>query len=262
MPTFTDPRADAQEAYQALRGLAQATRSVGDPADLGPVLDDLQAGMGFLREVFDHLASVHVDYDDQAFDSAGRHLAGAREVVATVRALNEARTWLERVRERVEAASAHAGRIAWRVPGPAPAVHGRWVGVVFLQGEEADPLLDVIDREGPDAAIDHLAAYDVGEETTQAALDDGDVYDQLPAGSLDRMATKGAYTLTYNPNLGYLSLLRAYPVPPDPTLQDPPPVPAQPSQPSRPARRRLPPAEPEWFQPASRPPAPGRRLSL
>lgn len=105
----------------------------------------------------------------------------------------------------------------------------RWVSVVFLQGDDADQVLDIIDRDGTDAAIDHLAGYDVGEETTHAALENGYVYDQPPTGALDRTATKDDYTLTYSPFLGHVSLLRTHDTTPDPTLRhavtpDPAPV--------------------------------------
>ena len=36
MPTFEDPVADADEAQQALRGLAHATRSIDDPRQIYP----------------------------------------------------------------------------------------------------------------------------------------------------------------------------------------------------------------------------------
>jgi len=94
----------------------------------------------------------------------------------------------------------------------------RWVSVVFLQGEEADPVLDIIERDGTDAAIEHLAGYDFGEETTQAALENGYVYDQLPTGALDRTATGDVYTLTYSPFPGHVSLLRTHDAVPDPAL--------------------------------------------
>ena len=94
----------------------------------------------------------------------------------------------------------------------------RWVSVVFLQGEDADRVLDIIDRDGTDAAIDHLTGYDFGEETTQAALENGYVYDTPPTGTLDRTATHGAYTLTYSPFLSHVSLLRAHRTAPDPEL--------------------------------------------
>ncbi|MBM7828002.1 MULTISPECIES: hypothetical protein [Micrococcales] len=94
----------------------------------------------------------------------------------------------------------------------------RWVSVVFLQGEDADRVLDIIDRDGTDAAIDHLTGYDFGEETTQAALENGYVYDTPPVGTLDRTATHGTYTLTYSPFLSHVSLLRAHHAAPDPEL--------------------------------------------
>lgn len=94
----------------------------------------------------------------------------------------------------------------------------RWVSVVFLQGNEADQVLDIIDRDGADAAIEHLAGYDFGEETTQAALENGYVYDQPPIGALDRTATSDVYTLTYSPFLGHVSLLRTHDAVRDPAL--------------------------------------------
>ncbi len=89
-----------------------------------------------------------------------------------------------------------------RVAGPAQ-VGRRWFNVAFLQGEEADAVLDLIDRDGTEAAIAHLSGYDYGEETTQAALDNGYVYDdQPPTGSTDRTVQDGVYALTYNHALG------------------------------------------------------------
>lgn len=97
----------------------------------------------------------------------------------------------------------------------------RWITVVFLQGAEADDLLVLIDRSGTDAAIEHLAGYDYGEETVQAALENGYVYDDLPTGTVDEVATSGMYTLTYNHHLGHACLFRDYDAPPDPALGDP-----------------------------------------
>ncbi len=94
----------------------------------------------------------------------------------------------------------------------------RWISVVFLEGSEADEVLDLIRREGADAAIEHLAGFDFGEETTQTALENGYVYDTPPTGKLDRTATSAVYTLTYNPFMGHVSLLREYDI--EPVLSD------------------------------------------
>ncbi len=92
----------------------------------------------------------------------------------------------------------------------AAATERRWISVVFLQGEEADNVLSLIDRDrdGADAAIDLLAGLDYGEETMQAALENGYVYASPPAGTLDRTATRDDYTLVHNPFNGYVSLYR------------------------------------------------------
>ena len=137
----------------------------------------------------------------------------------------------------------------------------QWISVVFLQGEEADQVLDVIDRDGTDTAIEHLAGYDYGEETTQAALENGYVYDEPPTGALDRLVTgEDGYTLTYNPFAGHVSLLRKTPRPPTrsktpawcrrgmrwPESAPPRPEPAPKQQAASERPRRAP--DPSWFE--------------
>lgn len=126
----------------------------------------------------------------------------------------------------------------------------RWISVVFLQGDDADKVLDIIDHDGTDAAIDHLAGYDFGEETTQAALENGYVYDQPPSGALDRTATKDDYTLTYSRFLGHVSLLRTHDTAPDPTLRHvvtPDPAPARRTVEREPARAGRRAEGTDWF---------------
>ena len=59
MPTFEAPAADAAEAQLALRGLAQATRSVKDPAELYSVLGSLSVAVRSLEQALHQLAAVH-----------------------------------------------------------------------------------------------------------------------------------------------------------------------------------------------------------
>jgi len=88
----------------------------------------------------------------------------------------------------------------------------RWIGVAFLQGEEADAVLDLIDRDGPLAAIGDLRRWDFGDETTDAALVNGYVYDAVPIGQSDRVIADddSGYTLIYSAGHGYVSLLRRH----------------------------------------------------
>jgi len=141
----------------------------------------------------------------------------------------------------------------------------RWISVVFLQGDEAEQVLDLLDRDGADVAIEHLAGYDYGEETTQAALENGYVYDTPPTGTLDRTATRDVYTLVYNPFLGHISLLRAYDALPDPALlgvDNPAPEPEPHPRPTSPTSPTSQQKATDWFAAPSRTPQPGRGLSL
>lgn len=209
MPTFQNPTADAAEASEALRGLAHASRVFEDPADTYAVLGDLLAGVRSLRQVVDQLATVHAGNQVRAYDDAGNQGAGASHALIAAARLRQAAVLLDGVHEQADAAMGASGRIAWR-PAPSDSAPPRWVGVVFLQGQDADEVLAIIDRDGADAAIEHLAGFDMGGETTQAALVNGYVYDTIPTGPLDRAATHGEYTLTYNHDHGHISLLRTH----------------------------------------------------
>lgn len=91
----------------------------------------------------------------------------------------------------------------------APPIERRWMSVVFMQGEEADAVLDLIERSGPEAAIQHLSQWDYGDETRDAALVNGYVYDAIPQNPTDRVIRdeSSGYALTYNQHFGYVSLL-------------------------------------------------------
>ncbi|MCT1437553.1 hypothetical protein [Brachybacterium paraconglomeratum] len=219
MPTYHDPLQDADEASEALRGLAHASRVFDNPADTYRVLGDLLSGVRSLRQVLDQLGSAHLVHRGRAHDDDGDQAIGASEALAAADDLHHAGTLLDDVEERVNAAMTHSGRIAWHTPAQEVGQEAvtaeaprRWLSVVFLQGAEADEVLDLIDRDGPDAAIEHLRNWDYGEETTDAALENGYVYDEPPTGQLDRVVTDGDYTLTYNPFMGHVSLLRSHPM--------------------------------------------------
>jgi hypothetical protein len=221
MPTFQNPTADAAEASEALRGLAHAARVFEDPADTYAVLGDFLAGVRSLRQVFDQLASAHARNQVRAYDDAGNQGVGASHALTAAAKLRQAAALLDGVHEQVDAAVGASGRIAWR-PAPSDSVpSSRWVGIVFLQGQDADEVLAIIDRDGAEAAIEHLTGFDMVEKSTQAALVNGYVYDTIPTGHLDRTVSSGVYTLTYNHDHEHISLFRTHPELRAPTAETP-----------------------------------------
>jgi hypothetical protein len=59
MPTFTNPSEDAEEAREALRGLAHATRLADDPSEVYTVLGSVTAGLASLTQVLHQLGQFH-----------------------------------------------------------------------------------------------------------------------------------------------------------------------------------------------------------
>ena len=208
MATFVDPVADAAEAYEGLRGLAHATRAFEDPVDMYRVLGEVSGSVRLLRQVLDQLSRAHADHRDIAFTDD----RAPAEAVALAAAdeLHQAADGLDEVADRVMRAHEASGRIAWH-SSPEPKDSRRWVNVVFLQGPEADEVLDLIDVEGVQAGIAHLAQWDFCDETTGAAFVNGEVYDELPGGQWDRSFEADGYVLIHNPQMGYVGLVREHP---------------------------------------------------
>ena len=218
MPTFTDPVADAAEASEAMRALAHASRTFDQPEGMYGVLGDLLGSVRSLEQVLTQIATAHENLRDRAADDAGNRATGVRDALATATELRQAAALIGEAERRLDAASAAAGRIAWHPVTEVQADAGRVISVVFLQGGEADRLLDLIGQGGADAMIQELAGFDYGDETVEDALENGYVYDTPPQGPLDRVAQLDAYTLVYNQDHRHLGLYRHADALPSPVL--------------------------------------------
>ena len=214
MPTFYDPVADAGEASQALRGLAHASRAFDHPQDLYGVLGDLLSGVRSLRQVLDQLADAHLTHRARAHDDAGSHDAGVLNARVASAWLREASALADLTENHLDTAMAASGRIAWHDPGTD--TQQRWISVVRLEGAQAQAALDRIDRDGVSAGLDHLTTWDRGEATTTEALENGYVYDEPPAGSMDHRVDADTYLLRYGSTPPQIALYRRQTLPLDP----------------------------------------------
>ena len=146
MSTSFDSTADAAEASEALRGLAHASRTFDQPAQMYEVIGDLPSGMRSLHQVLEQLADVHKRKAAHAFnDDDGDHAAGVRDALATAEELRQSARLVDQTYDRLAEGFVASGRIAWH-PQPAieESVPPRWVNVVFLQGDEADRPLRIL----------------------------------------------------------------------------------------------------------------------
>ena len=247
MPTYDNSTIDAAEASDALRGLAHASRVFDQPAEMYGVIGDLSSAMRSLHQVLDQLATNHETRAAFAFNGDGNHDAGVRDALTTADELRQAARLLDQSYDRLATGFVAAGRIAWH-HDPAPETHTTmnrtWISVVFLQGDDADEVLDLIDTHGTQTAVEYLSNWDYGEETTSAAIANQSTYDAIPAGTLDKVAEHGIYTLTYNPFMGHVGLFR------HPTVEEEPATPAP-----KPAPRRQAVRDASWCQPVRRPDA-------
>ncbi|QAV69205.1 hypothetical protein ESZ53_01355 [Salinibacterium sp. UTAS2018] len=213
MPTFYDPGADAGEASGAPRGLAHATRTFESPQDLYAVLGDLLSGVRSLKQVLDQLAAAHIENRPRAFDDHGDHAIGSKDALAAAAELHQAATLIDQAEERLDAAAGAASRVVWReVPASEAPTVARWINVVFMQGQEADAVLNMIDADGALAGLDHLKRWDFGDETTSAAMENGYVYDVPPSGPLERELHDDDYHLVYSHAFAHVALYRIHTV--------------------------------------------------
>ena len=134
MPTFQNPVEDADEAREALRGLAYATRHFDTAEDSYPVLGSITRSVEGLQQVLEQLAAWHRANQPSAASNTGDRAAGALDAARAADALTRAAETLDRVWEAVNAAWSHTGAIAWqpdtpttspiRTPHPAPGRSG------------------------------------------------------------------------------------------------------------------------------------------
>lgn len=66
MPTYEVPTVDAEEAAQALRGLAHATRRIEDPSQIYDVLGSLSQATASLSQALHQLGSYHDNHGARA----------------------------------------------------------------------------------------------------------------------------------------------------------------------------------------------------
>lgn len=190
------------------RDLAHSTLTIDDPVSLYPMIGDLLGSLRSLVQVTDQLAHAHLRLRGRARSEDGDPTLGGRKSDNAAWALTRARDLLNAAEEAFDEASQNCAQIAW-TPTQRPE---RWLSVLFLQGEDATQALELVDRFGAPFAIRHLARHDRGDQTTEAALIDGYVYDAIPTCPTDRVAQDRAsgYALKFNPTLHYVSLLRRY----------------------------------------------------
>lgn len=139
MPTFQNPVEDADEAREALRGLAYATRHFDAAEDTYPVLGSITRSVEGLQQVLEQLAAWHRTNQPSAASDTGDRAAGSLEAARAADALTRAAEALDRVWEAANAAWSHNGAITWqpntpttpptRAPHPEPGRSGPgWKG--------------------------------------------------------------------------------------------------------------------------------------
>lgn len=114
MPTFEDPKADADELGQAARGLAYATRHIETPADTYEVLGSLHQALSGVEQSLRQLASWHNRHGQFAATDDGDRTAGQEHAVKASAWLAVAAASTEQVIQLVMKAQAENGYIAWQ----------------------------------------------------------------------------------------------------------------------------------------------------
>ena len=74
----------------------------------------------------------------------------------------------------------------------------KYESIVFMQGEEADEPLKILEEQGEEAALEFLKQWDYGEG--------GETYNENPAGDDDDEYRSGNYIMSYNTRIGTIGL--------------------------------------------------------
>lgn len=209
---------------------------------------DLLSGVRSLKQVLDQLSTAHVENRTHAVDDHGSHVIGSKNAQEAADELHQAATLIDQAEERLNAAAGAASRVAWReVPDTDTPPVARWIRAVFLQGQEADEVLDMIDADGGLAGLNHLKSWDFSDETTSAAMENGYVYDIPRSGPLEREVRDGDYHLAYSHSFEHVALYRLHGDEPADQLPDDNRTLGAPSASNRTREQQ----RTSWFEPAS-----------
>ena len=87
----------------------------------------------------------------------------------------------------------------------------KYLEVVFMQGDDASELFDLLDSHGWDALIDRLTDWDYGQATEDADVVNGYIHDKLPKYRGEQCVSRGKYTAVVNWPYNYIALYRELP---------------------------------------------------
>ena len=76
----------------------------------------------------------------------------------------------------------------------------KYLNIIFLQGEDAEEVLEIIRDQGESAAMNYLKEWDMGD-----SCDESETH---PAGRSDSSFIRGNYIMNYNDSLSYVGLCR------------------------------------------------------
>ncbi|WP_165350352.1 hypothetical protein [Xylanimonas protaetiae] len=109
----------AENAAEAMRALAHATRTFEDPADTYWTLGNILAITSRFIQVLEQVADAHRAQIDRAHDDDGRRTAGRAFGLSAATNLHQAALALGDGYRRLDEASRTSGRIAWYADVPA-----------------------------------------------------------------------------------------------------------------------------------------------
>lgn len=125
MPTYEDPKRDADELAEAARALAYATRQIDAPGEMYEVLGAVQLSLSRLQQSLQQLGDWHHRHAASASTDAGDRAVGLDHAVKAGGWLTIAAASLSQVTDLVMAAHTETSHIAWRPStGPAEQVRG------------------------------------------------------------------------------------------------------------------------------------------
>ncbi|OYO08837.1 hypothetical protein CGZ94_20295 [Enemella evansiae] len=212
MPTFNDPAADAEEARQAMRGLAHASQRIEDPDELYGIVGELLGTARSLEQSLIQLSGGCLTHQGRAAHDDGDKNLGAADAWAAADALRQAARHISDAEAVLDQASGHLGRIAWR---PAAAHEGRWVNIAYIDSPLAKQIIGLLHLAGPESIIERLQRFDGGAASDEAAVEAGQVYDVPPTNDPDdQRFAQGSYVLIINEEREYVALYREYTPPP------------------------------------------------
>lgn len=187
---------DPMDANQTIDGFPTTTSDLNNPQEAGVASPIPGPAQGPDREEFNQGIENYIDDDTIAQELVAEDSISEAELRELIR--REIGSTMTSEGDNLSLANQNGANAKPANLGEVTDTE-RYEDIVFMQGEEANEAMDILQNDGPDACVEYLKQWHYPGESQGS--------NELKHGSSDKTYEKDGYIMSWNPYLPYIGLV-------------------------------------------------------